>query len=627
MNKRRTTESLVEEIKEIFGDKYAYDEVVYQGMNKPVVLTCVEHKYTFEQSPVHILRKQQKCKYCSGKGLNTEDFVVMSKSVFGGNKFDYSKTLYRKMSEKVVFVCAVHGSEWSQLPQNHLKGNNPCQDCNGQRPINREEFIKRSKELFGTNRFDYSKVKEIKGIHTKITLICNKHNEEFIQEAWSNLNSKIGCPECNITAKMSPGKIKQKALLVHSGLMFDYSRVEWNKGIREKQTIGCHVGEHGFFKQSFDGHLMGKNPCQICYKENRLTKTDEFIERVKNVHGEDRYGFDKVFLKNGLQGDATLRCNKHNEYFDYDMFRILQGLEGCVKCRNSNVSKKEKELADFVENDLGFSIERSYRKIEHLSPKEVDIFIPEKNVAIEFNGLYWHSEANGKDKNYHYEKWLNCENSGVRLLTVWEDEWENKKDIVKSHLKHVLGVNDSEKVYARKTVFREISKDVAQVFLSNYHIQGFVGASIYVGLFKHDTDELVAVANFLKSDNDYVLSRYATSGSVVGGFSKIIKYFEKFYEYDKLVTFADRSFSDGGLYENNGWVADKELPPDYSYIMPNKIARFHKFGFRKKKFQQDSSLIFDDNMKEKQLAELNGLDRVWDLGKIRFIKAHPCDSK
>lgn len=369
----RTQESFVEEITRLFGNQYDYSDVEYVNSTTPVTLRCVNHDHTFHQKPIHILRGNRGCKYCSGRGLNTDDFIKKSQEVFSNNEFDYSKTVYKNNRTKVVFICRIHGSMWEQAPNNHLKGFNPCQDCNGQKPIDKIEFIKRSKKVFDSDRFDYSTVGEIKGIHKKITLICNIHNQEFTQSAWSNLQGAVGCPKCNTNTKMTPEKIKEKALLKHNGKLFDYSQVDWSKSIVEKQLIGCHIPDHGFHEQTLDGHLAGKMPCKICDKENRLTTLDEFITRVKKIHGEDRYGFDRTVLTNGVQGKATLKCNKHNDYFSYDMFCVLQGLEGCLQCRTHHVSKQEKALADFVEHILGFPVERSYRKIPGLSPKEVDV--------------------------------------------------------------------------------------------------------------------------------------------------------------------------------------------------------------------------------------------------------------
>lgn len=622
MRKRRTTETLVEDLQKIFGNKVEYDKVVFKNMNTPIILRCVQHDFEYTQKPYHAIQGKRSCKYCSGRGLNTEDFIKHSQEVFGVGKFDYSKTLYKGKASKITVICKKHGSEWQQNVQNHLKGNNPCQDCNGQARITLLKIAEQSKLVHGEGKFDYSLTKEqdVKNKHSKITIRCVKHDEIFIQEINTHLRPSSACPQCN---RFSPrtGKKLEEMISKAENQKYDFSFTDFGLQYPHKASIKCK--KHNLlFKQTINGLLSGREGCPICDKQNRLTTLDEFIERVKNIHGADKYDFDKTVLINGIQGEAVLKCVKHDEYFSYDMFRILQGLEGCKKCRTSGTSKKEKALADFVEHELGFSIERNYRKINGLSPKEVDIFIPSRNIAIEFNGLYWHS-ALYLDKNYHYDKWETCADAGVRLLTVWEDEWANKQDIVKSHIKHVLGLNNDEKIYARNTVVKPINKGMAQLFLNDHHIQGFVGASVHIGLFDKNDDELVAVGSFLGTGDNYQLVRFATSETVVGGFSKLINYFEKNYEYEQLITFADLGFSDGALYEKNGFVLDKLMAPDYSYIMRNTVQRFHKFGFRRERFEKDPLLMFDESLSERQLAEVNGLLRVWDCGKIRFVKQHP----
>lgn len=621
MRKRRTTETFIEDLRMVFGDKILYDKIVFKNMATPIILTCVKHDFEYTQTPHHALEGKRSCKYCTGRGWNTKDFINKSQEVFGKDKFDYSKTLYKGQASKIIVICNKHNSEWMQNAQAHLKGNNPCQECNGQVRITLSKIIEKSDLVHGTGKFDYSLNldKDIKNMHSSIKIKCLQHDEIFVQEINSHLRASNACPQCN---RYSPrvGKKLEGMLSNINYQKYDFSFTDFGLQYPHKASIKCK--KHNLlFKQTINGLLSGREGCPLCDKQNRLTTLDEFIERVKNIHGEDKYDFDRTALKNGIQGDAVLKCVKHDEYFSYDMFRILQGLEGCVKCRISGTSKKEKELADFVEHELGFSIERNYRKIDGLSPKEVDIFIPSRNIAIEFNGLYWHSELY-LDKNYHYDKWRKCADAGVRLLTVWEDEWENKQDIVKSHIKHVLGLNNDEKIYARNAVVKPVNKGMAQLFLNDHHIQGFVGASVHIGVFEKNDDELVAVGSFLKSGDNYNLVRFATSKTVVGGFSKLINYFEKNYEYEMLVTFADLGFSDGALYEKNGFVLDKVMAPDYSYILRNQVQRFHKFGFRRERFEKDPLLMFDEALTERQLAEVNGLERIYDCGKLRYVKEH-----
>lgn len=609
-------EDFIARSKKVQKKEFDYSQTVYTGMTNKVSIICPEHGI-FTQSPQTHIKGANGCQGCGHRGrkdlMNTEKFIERAISVHGDNKFDYSDTSYSLMRNKVKVRCIKHNIVFDQLPQAHLKGLNGCKECNGQKPIDREEFVRRSKKIYGENRFDYSKVSEIKGIHTAIILICNIHNIEYVQEAWSNLNNKVGCYECNLVSKKSPDKIIRKSFEIHNK-EFDFSKTDWSKNVRDKNIIGCNIKEHGFFEQTLDGLLSGKTGCRICDKENRLTSLDDFILRVEKIHS-NKYGFDKVVLTNGLQGTVTLKCLKHDEYFTYSIFRVLQGLEGCLKCRTNGTSKKEKEVSGFIE-ELGFNIIKNDRTL--IKPRELDIYIPSKNIAIEFNGLYWHSDRY-LDNNYHYNKWRSCHDKGVRLISIWEDDWDNKRVIVENHIKSVLGVNNQPRIYARNTIVKNINKNDARDFLNENHIQGFVGSSVYLGLFS-DTS-LVAIASFTKKGNDYLLSRYATSCSVIGGHSKLVSYFEKNYSYNKLITFADRTFSNGDLYRQTGWVVDGEVPADYYYIVDN--VRFHKFGFRKERFKKDPNLIFETGKTESELAVLNRLDRIWDAGKVRFIKTHP----
>ena len=251
--------------------------------------------------------------------------------------------------------------------------------------------------------------------------------------------------------------------------------------------------------------------------------------------------------------------------------------------------------------------------------KELDIYIPDLHLAIEFNGLYWHTEEHGKDRSYHHNKWKQCRDQGIQLITIWEDEWRDKKDIVKSMLVHKLGVSQDRRVYARKTVLTPLESSMARSFLDSYHIQGFCSGSAYFGLYD-DSNELIAVSVWRKNKNILYLDRYATSCTVVGGMGKMLKKGKELareYGYDKIVTFSDHQVSDGGLYDKLGFDKDKEIPPDYRYFVQRE--RRHKFGYRLKRFKNDPHLIYKEGLTEKELARLNGLERIWDCGKTRWV--------
>ena len=276
-------------------------------------------------------------------------------------------------------------------------------------------------------------------------------------------------------------------------------------------------------------------------------------------------------------------------------------------------SSGEKELSDYLKS-INISHEKGVRSL--IPPQEVDIYIPSHNIAIEYNGLYWHSEKH-RNKNYHYEKWKTCNNAGIQLIQIWEDEWMNKPEIIKNMLAHKLGVSTQKRVYGRKTDILVLSFKESSQFLNKNHIQGEASGSLYLGL--GIDDELVAAIVFKqRSEDKWELVRYATNSNVIGGFSKLLKYFEGVIHPNKITTFADLCVSDGGLYKDNGFIMDKLLKPDYSYFVGG--VREHKFGYRLKRFENDPDLIWEDGLSERELAELNGLLRVYDAGKQRWVK-------
>lgn len=274
-------------------------------------------------------------------------------------------------------------------------------------------------------------------------------------------------------------------------------------------------------------------------------------------------------------------------------------------------SKDEKELSKFLSN-YETVIERE-RSLIH--PYEVDIYIPKKKLAIEYCGLYWHTLEAGKDKNYHKMKYELCKQKGIRLLTIFEDEWLYRKELVKKKILYILGCCEDKKIYARNTIIKEIDEKCKKTFFNNTHIQGDGPSSINYGLFYND--ELVSVIGFIRNKDYYILNRYSTSCQVIGGFSKLLKYFENKYNKPKIITFADLRWSDGELYSLNGFTFDKILIPDYSYTKRGK--RFHKFNFRHRKLKKLLS-NYDENKTEYENMLNDGYERIYDCGKLRYVK-------
>lgn len=286
---------------------------------------------------------------------------------------------------------------------------------------------------------------------------------------------------------------------------------------------------------------------------------------------------------------------------------------GCPRCSSGNqVSRGEREVAEFVSQFV--PVETSYRDIPGVF--EVDVFAPEQKVAIEFNGLYWHREAvAGKSK--HFQKSLSCSEAGVALIYVWEDDWRDRPETVKRMILRKLGKSQEERLNARQLERCEVSSREAREFLEEFHIQGPTGGSFRAGLRDSQGGLRALLVLRKKPSGGMELVRFATHGIVRGGFSRLFKFAVQETGADLITTFSDTGVSDGELYRKAGFRKDGEIPPDYKYVFRDR--REHKFNFRKKRFREDPELQYSEGLTEGELAALNGLHRIYDSGKIRWV--------
>jgi len=283
-----------------------------------------------------------------------------------------------------------------------------------------------------------------------------------------------------------------------------------------------------------------------------------------------------------------------------------------IKTHLYQKSVGEQEVAEFL-SSLNIEMDTNNRTV--IPPLELDIYLPQHNLAIEYCGLYWHSEQKGKTKHYHQSKMLKCNDMGIRLITLYEDEWLTHPNLIKNKLSSIVGIYEDKKVYARNTNITSVDNDTRKQFFDNHHIQGNGLGSITYGL-KHN-NELVACVSFTAHKNYHILSRYATSKPIVGGFSKLLKHFTTQNNWKQIVSFADLRWSEGDVYFKTGWLLDKVIPPDYSYATSN-INRYHKFNYRRK-YLPHKLKNFDPNLSERENCDNNGILRIWDCGKLRFV--------
>ncbi len=281
-------------------------------------------------------------------------------------------------------------------------------------------------------------------------------------------------------------------------------------------------------------------------------------------------------------------------------------------------SKYEYEIVDYLkELSPSINIVTNTKKI--ISPFELDIYLPDFNLAIEFNGLHWHSELAGKTKNYHLNKTEKCKEKGIQLIHIFENEWNDNKEIIKSILKNKLKLNKN-KIYARKCKIKEISNEEYNEFLFNNHIQGITKSKIKIGLFHNDS--LVMISSFSKPRfnklYEYELIRLASRKdcTIIGGMEKLLTYFVSSYNPISIISYVDRRYFSGSSYFNSNFFKYKNISsPNYWYIENGKL--INRINFQKHKLKSKLKL-FDSTLTEWENMQLNGYDRIWDCGNFIF---------
>lgn len=288
-------------------------------------------------------------------------------------------------------------------------------------------------------------------------------------------------------------------------------------------------------------------------------------------------------------------------------------------------SSYEYEIIDRLKNNFGINNIIHGYKPSFLFGKEIDIFLPDYNFGIEFNGLFWHSElGGGKHKQYHFNKSKLCFENGIKLIHIFEDDFISKKELIFSRIKFILKLNKSETVYARKCEIRNVKSHEAKLFLQENHIQGHVNSSIKLGLFYKDN--LVSLMTFGKNrtvlgsknkSGEYELLRFCSNKNVPGSFSKLLNYFILKYNPDKIISYLNLGWNfnvNNNVYTKCGFSFSGISQPNYWYTK-NYIDKEHRFKYRKSELVKSG---FDKNMTEKQIMEERGFDRIYDCGSARF---------
>lgn len=340
-----------------------------------------------------------------------------------------------------------------------------------------------------------------------------------------------------------------------------------------------------------------------------------------------------VEIPNDIDID-TISFGHKSKPFDKDMVEIVLGLKAptievirrnCVHAypylhkyglMDKCVSYPQQIIADYL-TSLNVEFEQNNRSV--ISPKELDIYIPQNNLAIEINGVYWHDYFNDIPKYYHRDKTNECEEKGIQLLHFWDYEIIDKPDIVKSIIQSKLGL--TKRIYARKCRLQSITPKIAKSFFEENHLQGHCNASMYYGLFYDNA--LVMCCSFGKSrfnaNYQWELVRMATKQgyTVVGGFTKILSWFKQ-QNNGKIISYADRRISNGKGYVSSGFTLVNKTQPNYNYVHKATGELYSRQHFQKHKLVCVDE--YDENKTELDIMrDTNQYHCIFDSGNLCLI--------
>lgn len=591
------------------------------------------------------------CPVCDGKlvvvGINdlaTTDPDVAMLAV----DQDMTHQVTRFSNKKMRWRCA-HGHEWDAPPSRLTAQGSRCPYCSGRLASPGESDLATLRPDLASELVDVSLATVLRpGSHKLVKWRCKECGYVW-QALVDGRAAGHGCPRCS--GRVLTQGVNDFATLhpeYVSGMVHPELATEIGQASDTKVEWRCsHNPAHTWFALPSNRLKSAVEAgCPICDNkivvagENDLATTHPLLaaELVDRSLGR--------VLPAGSGKKVEWCCEKGHVWVTTPSHRTGAQATGCPVCNPTGRSNVEEELACVIEQLV--APRQVLRNCKDILPgrMELDIVVPDSHIAIEFNGVRWHSEDLGKDRMYHRNKLRMAREAGYTLFQVWEDDWNNKRDIIirmlatKLHaVSNISSVVEDfnglwvERLYARNLSFDETHSHEASAFLSANHVQGRVAARHFC--LRDDDGRIRALlsvrsprnnARMRRADGVWEIQRYATCGQVVGGFSRLVKHAEEtlLSEHISLrewVSFSANDVSDGTMYRVCGFEIEKELPPDYRYVGEKTgWLRRPKESFQRKNFRERDDLLWDESWTEREAAQKNGLLRVYDSGKVKWRK-------
>lgn len=553
------------------------------------------------------------------------------------NKLDLS-SLYEidnlNRDSEITLTCLTHKIPITKSVRTFIRGYG-CKACD-----NLESYLTELKEKLGA---DFDKVeipttfyKEFKSKQSIVTLHCIKHGP-ITKSANSFLN--LFCAECDKELKEPRVLSNRKSLdwfknrieeLEPNWYSFELSDYQ---GTTKDITITCPV--HGPFTKNAGSMLAGYlcNKCSLLKESNNKVgpkiSFEEFKSQVEVV-SPNIFDWSTSSEWYGKNYPFSVHCKKHGEVVKTKAIAFMY--HGCPSC-NLITSKVEKEILSYIKSLIpDIEVLENYRP-SWLNNKELDIYIPLYNLAIEYNGTaYHHSSTNPKDKflnntykpkDYHFNKWKLCKENGIRLISIYDFKWKDKQELYKSLIKHSLQLD--KKVYARNCYIEEANDLQSCIsFIKENHLEGFNGI-LYKdskGYYLKDKSShevlMVALVGYIyeQSSKNFKLKlqRICTVKgiTVVGGVSKLSKRIT-----NDLGAFLYQTTNDTGSIISG--ISTKESCR-YYWVDPKSLTYFSRNYCQKSVLEKHFHQPLLENDIENTYMERLGFVKVYDSGLTELVK-------
>lgn len=447
--------------------------------------------------------------------------------------------------------------------------------------------------------------------------LCAADNSHVWDNRVTNRNTGVACPHC-IPEPVKPGV--NDLATVNPVLAAEWHPTK--NGELTPQTIKATsrkkvswLGKCGHEFDQILGDRNAGNGCPTCAGRVLLTGLND-LATVNPDAAKDWHP-----TLNGKLTPQDVRANEGTPVWWQCPVKAHHTWEALVSSRNygtlcphcpHKTSKAEDTVREYIES-LGYEVQSSNRKV--LKGKEIDIYIPSLKVGIEFNGVYWHSEGGGKkDTQYHFNKWSNCGKVGVELIQIWEDDWVTNPELVLVSLARRLASKGSQTPAGNLTT-RSISQEDAETFLNDNDLGGFKAGTHYHGsVDSHGELQSVLVLDKVGSLID--IAQYVSNADSNGDLKELLAHVTETHGVSSFTVTVDNCNGEGSIYRNTGFSEVKVEPATHKYLVRGK--RISSAQYTASKFRQDPALEWKDGLTEKELADLNGLNRIWDAGTTTY---------